>query len=185
MFNRKKNKIRQLNQQVQKLEELKIKLEQEKQNHTRCQSYPPFQLDEENIIVIDELTTSKTPSIYIYQVERPIEKWMFLLNDTLGSKSWAALIGKVECDRPVHSQVYIQKLLVTPDYRHQGIATYLMQRLLDWGNTEQITSFSLTAQANPTRTENELIQTELLNFYFDLGFQPIKTNSNQLAYYCY
>ncbi|WP_429966841.1 GNAT family N-acetyltransferase [Enterococcus sp. AZ058] len=149
----------------------------------RCKEYPPFNFGVDSIILIDRLDSKNFPEIYIYKISRPIEQWMFDVSANLDYKKWAQMIGKLECGRNTGEMIKIHRLFTSEMYRNQGIATYMLKRLIEWGNNENILGFYLTAASVQQRFSNELEQEELLEFYLDFGFKPIRLGSNLLEYY--
>jgi len=93
------------------------------------------------------------------------------------------MIGKLECGRNTGEMIKILRLFISEMYRNEGIATYMLKRLIEWGNNENILGFYLTAASVQQRFSNELEQEELLKFYLDFGFKPIRLGSNLLEYY--
>lgn len=155
----------------------------DEKSRDRCKEYPPFNFDFDSIILIDRLDSKNFPEIYIYKISRPVEKWMFDASANLEYKEWAQTIGKLECGRNNGGMIKIHRLFTAEIYRNQGIATYLLNRVIEWGKNENILGFYLTAATVQQRFTNELEQDELLKFYLDFGFEPTSLGSNYLEYY--
>lgn len=62
----------------------------------------------------------------------------------------------------------IEKLQVVDEYRRRGIATFLMERVMEWAELRNINELHLFASANIRL----MSQAELMNFYSKFGFIP-------------
>ncbi|WP_195478136.1 GNAT family N-acetyltransferase [Enterococcus faecalis] len=166
-----KTKINQLEKQIKDLEFYKNRYDEKKKGNQRCSEYEHF-FSNKNLMIIDKLDNYTAKAIYIYELNRPCERWMFDLGFNLQFKDFATLIGKLELGvLGNENAVKISKLGVTKDYRNQGYATYMMNKAIHWGKTQNFSHISLTARTTSISFSNELNQNQLIKFYNKLGFE--------------
>lgn len=184
-----------LNELQRELDELQRELSfykkrdvQQRRSNIRCEEYPHILLkDTNNYIIIDLLDDIHVTAIYIYQLDRPAEQWMFDLGSNLEweSESFATLIGKLEFSSIAEGKAKIKRLYVNEEYRNQGFATYMMKKVIAWGQSQDFSELYLTACTSVYKLGNALNQDELISFYRKLGFENISPKSNRMTYkYC-
>ncbi|WP_242248944.1 GNAT family N-acetyltransferase [Bacillus cereus group sp. BfR-BA-01523] len=159
---------------------------QQRRSNIRCKEYPHILLkDINNYIIIDLLDDIHSTAIYIYKLDRPAEQWMFDLGFELRFKSFAKLIGELEFGTIAEGKAEIKRLYVNEEYRNQGFATYMMKKVIAWGESQDFLELYLTACTSVYKLGNALNQDELVSFYCKLGFENISPKSNRMTYkYC-
>ncbi|EJR57517.1 hypothetical protein IIO_05044 [Bacillus cereus VD115] len=158
---------------------------QQRKSNIRCEEYPHILLKDTNYIIIDLLDDTHATAIYIYKLDRPAEQWMFDLGFELQFESFAKLIGKLEFGLITKGKAEIKKLHVNEEYRNQGFATYMMKKVIAWGESQDFSELNLTACTSVYKLGNALNQAELVSFYCELGFENISPKSNRMTYkYC-
>jgi GNAT superfamily N-acetyltransferase len=95
---------------------------------------------------------------------------VMLAEETGGSKPIAVgyAVGMAQEPPPIFEAemyTFISDLFVIPDYRRQGVATALIERVRGWGWVKGITRLSLVLPMNSPAQQ----------LYAKLGFQPIQT----------
>ncbi|MFP3379676.1 GNAT family N-acetyltransferase [Bacillus sp. SIMBA_069] len=182
-----------LNELQRELDELQRELSfykkrdvQQRRSNIRCEEYPHILLKgTTNYIIIDLLNDIHITAIYIYKLDRPAEQWMFDLGFELQDESFAKLIGKLEFGSIAEGKAEIKKLMVNEEYRNQGFATYMMEKVIAWGRSQDFSELYLTACTSVYKLGNALNQDELVSFYCKLGFENISPKSNRMTYkYC-
>ncbi|MBP1045428.1 GNAT family N-acetyltransferase [Enterococcus sp. BWM-S5] len=162
--------MNQLERKIKDLEYYKNQYHEKKKGNQRCSEYEYF-LANKNVMIIDKLDNYPSKAIYIYELNRPSEQWMFDLGFNLQFEDFATLIGKLELGVMINENALrIRKLGVSNNYRNQGDATYMMTKAIHWGKVELFSSISLFASTSAISFYNELNQEQLIKFYNKLGF---------------
>lgn len=89
-------------------------------------------------------------------------------------KKYDYKLAQVEVNRIEKNDWLISRLFVPPNYRNQGIATKLMQKLTAWADEKKIT---LVAEINPY---GDLGREKLVEFLKKHGFEQVEQKNDIL-----
>lgn len=120
----------------------------------------------ETFLVCDYLDLNG-PAIYIYKSKANVMELAVLDDDLQYSNDQFELIAKLEFEGIYSGTAIISSLWVAEDYSEIGIATKLVQRLIEWAKMRGMKEIRLTSAA----TTHRISQDALDNFYLKQGFK--------------
>lgn len=130
--------------------------------------------------IIDDLDINRDSGIYIMKLDCPVEAWMLERGPSLQYESFATLIAELQLGIDIGNTTTIDKLGVLDSFRKQGLATFMIKRVISWAKQREYTSIQLTACTNTERYDNGLTQKELIEFYEHFGFKPLSIGSSKM-----